>query len=54
MSEKKINEQSRRGLLKGALIALGASIIMQPNGGVMAAEGEDDKKKKKTKTKKPD
>ena len=53
MSEKKVNEQSRRGLLKGALIALGASVILQPNGGVMAAEGEGEKKKKKKK-KKPD
>ncbi|MBX7200104.1 MAG: hypothetical protein K1X51_12115 [Rhodospirillaceae bacterium] len=55
MSEKKFNEPSRRGLLKGALIALGASVIVQPNGGVWAAEGEDDKKKKKKKKKdKPD
>lgn len=51
MSEKKFNEPSRRGLLKGALIALGASVIVQPNGGVWAAEGEDDKKKKKKKKK---
>ncbi len=50
MSEKKF-EQSRRGLLKGALIALGASIIVQPNGGVYAAEGDTDKKKKKKKKK---
>lgn len=53
MSEKKATERSRRGLLKGALIALGAAVILQPNGGVMAAEGEGDKKKKKKK-KKPD
>ena len=51
MSEKFKTEPSRRRLLKGALIALGASVIVQPNGGVWAADGDDDKKKKKKKKK---
>ena len=51
MSEK-MKEASRRQLLTRALVVLGAAAIVQPIGGVMAADGDDDGKKKKGKGKK--
>jgi hypothetical protein len=50
MSEKK--DLSRRNLLKRtAVVALGAGLIVQANGGAFAAEGDDTEKKKKKKKK---
>jgi|SwirhisoilCB1_FD_contig_51_5309032_length_297_multi_3_in_0_out_0_1 hypothetical protein len=56
MSDKLKEDPSRRHVLKRALVVLGASAIVQPIGGVWAAEdeGADKGKKKKKKKKKSD
>jgi len=47
---KKDTDLSRRNILKrAAIVALGAGVIVQANGGAFAAEDEDGKKKKKKK-----
>jgi hypothetical protein len=57
MSDKLKEDPSRRHVLKRALVVLGASAIVQPIGGVWAAQdegGEKGEKKKKKKKKKSD
>jgi hypothetical protein len=51
MSDKLKEDPSRRLVLKRALVVLGASAIVQPVGGVWAADDEGGKKKKKKKKK---
>ena len=51
MSEK-TKETSRRQVLTRALVVLGAAAIVQPVGGVWAADGDEEGKKKKKKKKK--
>ena len=53
--EREEIKSSRRQLLTGVLLGLGASILVQPNGGVAQAEDKKAKKGKKGgKKKKPD
>ena len=58
MDEKQLNmnenaKPSRRTVVKGSLIALGAAMLLQPKGGVAQdAPKDDDGKKKKGKKKK--
>ena len=52
-----MSDSTRRELLKRGAIALGAGLLLQPNGGVFGSEGQDkkdDTKKKKKGDKKGD
>jgi hypothetical protein len=53
-SEREEKKSSRRELLTGVLLGLGASVLIQPNGGVAEAQDQpkDEGKKKKGKKKK--
>jgi hypothetical protein len=46
------NKSSRRDLLKRVLVVLGASVLVQPNGGVSGSAFADETKKKKNEMKK--